>query len=77
MLIAIAKMMITQIRMNFGKLIMQRVKLFLIVPLMPLSNLAISAYVKGSVKIIGSRGRRDTIMYQSGSLMSPHPKNAK
>ena len=77
MLIAIAMMIINQIRMNFGKLIMQRVKLFLRVPLMPLSNLAISAYTKGSVKMSGSRGRRDTIMYQSGSLMSPHQKNAK
>ena len=49
-----------------GKFTMHKMKLFVMVPLIPLSNLASKAYTYGIVNIRGRSGSKDTTGYQSG-----------
>ena len=72
-----ANINISQIRRNFGKLIMQRVKLFLIVSLIELLNLATSGYIYGKEKTSGSAGIKAINVYHSGSFNPLNPKRAK
>jgi hypothetical protein len=72
---AIAAM--SHMRRNFGKLIMQSVKLFLIVSFTELLNLATSGYKNGTLKINGRSGIKETSVYHSGSLTPLNPKRAK
>lgn len=77
MVTAKATIRISQIRMNFGKFIMQRVILFVMVPLILFLNLAKRGYTKGYEKTTGKSGMKDTMIYHSGSLTPLIPKNAK
>ena len=62
-----------QMRMNFGKKIMQSVKLLVIVPFTPFLNLESNGYTKGSEKITGRTGMNATSVYHSGRCMPLKP----
>ena len=72
-----ARIKISQIRRNLGKLIMQRVKLFLTVSLTELLNLATKGYTYGKEKITGIAGRKAINVYHSGSFNPLNPFRAK